>query len=75
MPDPRDDGGPAFPYPGMETRGAIYTGHTGMSLRDYFAGQILTSIALREDQLTGDFSKFCDACYRVADTMLEARKR
>ncbi len=35
------DGGPAFPLP----EGAGDTGRRGMSLRDWFAGQALTSIA------------------------------
>lgn len=65
-----DDSGPAFPNPG--------TSATGMTLRDYFAGQALAGVwAGRES----DFVKISAptttdvavACYAIADAMIQAR--
>lgn len=42
MSDQIDDGGPAFPVPPVGTgdpRDGMTTGHDGMTLRDWFAGQ------------------------------------
>ena len=45
----------------------------GMTLRDYFAGQVLANIASFE--LTGDDhpDDVAEATYRIADAMLKAR--
>ncbi len=60
-----DDGGPAFPVyaPGLSN---------GMSLRDWFAGQALAGIAVRDTVLP--FEDEAAAAYRYADAMLAARK-
>lgn len=60
---------PAFP------RGHPYAS-TGMSLRDYFAGQALAAMDLVHDYSKGQ----CDAAlseraYRIADAMLEVRNK
>lgn len=67
-----DDGGPAFAYPASD--GAH--GWTGMSLRDWFAGQALTMIVVND--VSGRPANFrdhyCAGAYQWADAMLIARK-
>lgn len=58
-----DDGGPAFPGPTCFT--------TGMTLRDYFAGQALAGIMSRFDYFPNVAS---DAAYSIADAMLKQRE-
>lgn len=60
------DGGPAFARP--ET--ARSTPQTGMSLRDYFAGQALAAIAMSDST----WAAIAKCAYLAADAMLEARK-
>ena len=83
-----DDGGPAFPFQDWDP--AIHSQRidTGMSLRDWFAGQALAGLCatLREGELCGDcggnFEKslalsvkhFSLAAYAYADGMITARK-
>ena len=64
------DGGPAFPG----THGNDYR---GMSLRDYFAGQALTALWSAPVEVTGKRSgdDLAALTYKIADAMLEARKR
>lgn len=40
----RDDGGPAYPTTADTESGASYSDNHGMSLRDWFAGQALSTI-------------------------------
>lgn len=73
------EGGPAFPFEydaGFGERQAC----TGMSLRDWFAGQALCSLPVRswdhygfktEDEL---FNAWARGAYAIADAMLKARK-
>ena len=50
----------------------VYKQNNGMTLRDYFAGQCLTAIALRE--ITPDSLKdITKKAYIIADGMMEAR--
>ena len=43
----KDDGGPAFPYSALTPEGPeMYSDSTGMSLRDWFAGQALAGMLL-----------------------------
>jgi len=64
MTSTKDHGGPAFPMP--------QGGRGGMTLRDYFAGQVLTGID------AFNLSEFPERCareaYRTSDAMIEARK-
>jgi hypothetical protein len=62
----RKDGGPAFPYSGM------WAGY-GMSLRDYFAAQVLCGWFYRHDMSDAKFA--AATAYAIADAMLEARER
>lgn len=81
----RDDGGPAFPQ--SLTLEREFVGSDGMSLRDYFAGQVLGSIVgdaqwsaaamqQREWEATpvGPSQVMARICYSVADAMIAARK-
>ncbi len=79
----RDDGGPAFPWVSMgvpgqppQFRQQITSG--GMSLRDWFAGQVIAACI---DMLDGEemgrkewVSAVSIAAYRIADAMLIARR-
>lgn len=66
-----DEGGTAFPAPNGEG------GTTeGMSLRDYFAGQVIGAIYLEEDQ-DADFrpDRWANLAYEIADAMISRSKR
>ncbi len=89
----KDDGGPAFPQhdlsgygmgPVSSADGLRYKVN-GMSLRDWFAGQALCAMELKNDSqfsqndhnsgLPLKFSAWAaSAAYRIADAMLAARK-
>lgn len=62
-------------FPGQYMNGL----ETGMDLRDWFAGQVLSSIAFAHFDLismtTSDCKKLSDECYQVADAMMERRKQ
>lgn len=63
-----DDGGPAFPEPGLSglPNGEWIYRRAGMSLRDWFAGQALS-------QTIGSEEHRADHAYRIADAMIAAR--
>jgi len=79
------DGGPAFPCVGQ------YVHNSGMSLRDYFAGQAMTALFLAQiwpcskvmgydapldSEQTRDFAKdVADKAWFIADAMLEQRDK
>lgn len=70
-----NDGGPAFPVAPCGTgdpRDGMTTGHDGMTLRDWFAGQALAGILASPDK-TRSFTRIAEECYKQADAMLEAR--
>jgi hypothetical protein len=78
--DKKNDGGPAYPRPASEGGGRGYGEQDGMSLRDYFAGQVLLGIYAAND---GDHVKdlggqpgvsIARLAYLQADYMLDARK-
>ena len=60
----------AFPSP--ETENFIHC--DGMTLRDYFAGQYLTTFRVEEDGLVESI-KIAEICYNLADAMLEERSK
>jgi len=81
MTTPINDGGPAFPTsPSGDSMqfedGRIshqYPAMSGMSLRDWFAGQALASRGMysanvRENEVAAE-------CYQIADAMLAAREK
>ena len=62
----RNDGGPAYPISnGRET-------DFGMSLRDYFAGQVVSTIM--PDARVEDYAHAATEAYKMADAMLAARE-
>jgi hypothetical protein len=75
-----NNGGPAFP----SERGRWPDGNwnqtyeSGMTLRDWFAGQALAGLASAHDQKglwQGATPEAAFEAYKLADAMLEARKR
>lgn len=79
-----NDGGPAFPMPGMSglpNDGFIY-GQDGMTLRDYFAAKAMAAFIHRAERGTsfGVSHKetnlsYSTASYAMADAMLKAREK
>lgn len=87
-----NDGGPAFPVElqlnngipagGVQTSG--YSGWaTGMSIRDWFAGQALAGEFAAQNEITGEIANStpdewmldrAKVLYRMADAMIAARK-
>ena len=70
-----DDGGPAFPVPDDRdpvTGAGIREGAPGMTLRDWFAGQVLSGAAALPR--SSDYSIRARKAYEQADAMLAARK-
>ena len=75
----KDNGGPAFPSGNQVRVGEYMTGgHTGMTLRDWFAGQALKAwVQAHIDQSVDDLSKsdIARECYSYADAMLKEREK
>ena len=68
-------GGPAFPRNILDHgHGVTTTYESGMTLRDYFAGQALASVNLGIGVSDEYYRKTAKHCYAVADAMLEARE-
>ena len=67
-----NDGGSAFPIP---DEGQGY-GSTGMSLRDWFAGQIAAGMAAHSGTAGGSYGpgEIAGRSYEVADALLKARE-
>jgi hypothetical protein len=65
-------GGPAFP---LQSIGPDFDpGHSGMTLRDYFAAKAMMScgFTVRPYDTTEEIAK---NCYQMADAMLKAREQ
>lgn len=87
-----EDGGLAFPGSRLQQVGTVadhgfrdddsptfdHVQHSGMSLRDYFAGQALagsSAAATGVGNMPDDvLRQWAETCYRVADAMISARK-
>ena len=76
-----EDGGPAFPQNDLSNYniGPSDVCNEGMSLRDWFAGQIAAQTVARssaptEEQLPEMFAKVARLSYQMADAMIAARK-
>lgn len=83
-----DDGGPAFPVPGpteLPSNGIITASYAGMSLRDYFAAQVLANSAVLDPRASGPQTNYEDMrvgaeyvaewAYVIADEMLKEREK
>ena len=72
------DGGPAFPRPFSKDGDTEAWSQDGMSLRDYFAGHALVALIANE-KLRSEIAEtkwnLAHHAYKLADSMLEARKR
>jgi len=62
-------GGPAFPCEAAETQ------YKGMSLRDYFAAQVIQAMVTNPESANGfTFDERAEWAYVQADAMLKARE-
>lgn len=76
-----NDGGPAFPQPNHivdhEGLGRVearqWLQDSGMTLRDWFAGQALKS--MMEQRVQGRMSDVARTAFQIADAMLAERER
>lgn len=71
------DGGAAFPSARTKSVGTAYEHdlfETGMTLRDYFAGQALQGMCA-EGTIRTPTAAIAVEAYSIADAMLEARKQ
>lgn len=71
----KSDGGPAYPrteeyYDGSDIPAKIY--YSGMTIRDYFAGQYLTTFQIHESH-QNTARDVAIKCYTVADAMIKER--
>ena len=64
------DSGPAFPV-SQDTNANC----TGLSVRDYFAGQALIGFAANRDYIEMSIPDLVHDCYRFADYMLKERRK
>ena len=75
----KPNGGPAFPPTSQSIFGS--EAQTGMSLRDYFAGQAISgqmpnfidAIGRNPSKLEGELIANAILAYRIADAMIKAR--
>lgn len=66
------DGGPAFPQ--SERVGDVSVVYGGMTLRDWFAGQVMTGLVANPHNKDSEGGNaFARTAYQVADAMLAAR--
>ncbi len=71
-----NDGGPAFPFPGVSVTGEEVeriSGADGMPLRDWFAGQAL-AFGAGYTSAHAPADLIAKRCYQIADAMLKARE-
>ena len=76
MSNKKDTGGPAFPSEQHETLDGTWnqTFGSGMTLRDWFAGQALAGMHLPSDYKTGPCNEAAvKRCFAISDLMLKAR--
>lgn len=68
----KNTGGPAFPNHAKNPDGSVYTHADGMTLRDYFAGQVIAGVAAHDGCL---WAKDITHAYEIADAMLKERQK
>jgi len=67
----KNDGGNAFPRQESEH----YHGMDGMTLRDYFAGQVIIGILSSAQLNTNDIAQLSSEAYEGADAMIQQRDK
>jgi len=80
---PKDDGGPAFPTGQVQAASVNGVNQVGMSLRDWFAGMVVSGFCYNADDLRRASNAsgktipeiIAWSAYDVADAMLERRKK
>lgn len=65
-----DDGGTAFPVVSD-----IFGHHSGMSLRDWFAGQVVSGMVAGGRGLDISVEQFAKSSYAIADAMIAERNK
>jgi hypothetical protein len=77
----RKDGGPAFPHESYDADAGMDTVKTGMSLRDWFAGQALDAVigicGIRPEHGPSRIisEEIAGHAYSIADAMLSERQK
>lgn len=70
----KDNGGRAFPFAYETSHPEEHGINGGMTLRDYFAGQVLIATYMNGFAGPNDDQR-AEICYRVADAMLKERAK
>ena len=78
----KNDGGPAFPVPGLDGQNMSHGPVYGMSLRDWFAGMAFQALLSNEPFLRGvmNLGESCGeqavaGAYELADALLKEREK
>ena len=66
-------GGQAFPRAGYQGLGVEDAGDPGMTLLDWFAGQVAAALLVGEDEF--EFAEIAKASYGVAESLMTERRR
>jgi hypothetical protein len=74
MDTPINDGGPAFPMQDWDECIQTHRTETGMTLRDWFAGQALAGLLTQPAEIEFGAMHFAKGAYEMADAMLKARR-
>jgi hypothetical protein len=77
MSTPINDGGPAFPHDVVLKDAGNYRGTercAGMTLRDYFAGQVIERISGKYIGTAEMMDQASREAYMLADSMIKARE-
>jgi len=74
MSAPKNNGGPAFPFRDEYCDGS-FDQFTGMTLRDYFAGQALCGFISASGKRDVLAKLDAGMCYLMADAMIKARNQ
>jgi hypothetical protein len=72
-----NDGGHAFPIAdAYDADGRLIAyGNAGMTLRDWFAGQVLAGMLANPEVMLNGFDVVARRAYNTADVMLDERER
>ena len=74
----KNDGGQAFPVPAIQFQDGTWNkALSGMSLRDYFAGQVMVGLlaSTAGDESFIEAGEAADRCYEFADALIACRRR